>query len=96
MQAFGRVDILIANAGVQHDAPLAAMTPAAWSRVIDVSLTGAIRTPINRAASTPEAERQLLERIAYGRVGEPEDIAQQAALWLTSHFATTSPEPRCS
>ncbi|MFJ8159494.1 SDR family oxidoreductase [Streptomyces sp. NPDC096136] len=37
---------------------------------------GAIRTPINRDAwSTPEAEAALLQLIPYGRVGDPEDIA---------------------
>ncbi|MBL6456599.1 glucose 1-dehydrogenase [Belnapia sp. T6] len=45
---------------------------------------GAIRTPINREAwETPEAEAQLLRLIPYGRVGEPEDIAE-AAVWLAS------------
>ena len=36
----GRVDIVVANAGIQIDAPVAEMTAAAWRRVIDVNLTG--------------------------------------------------------
>lgn len=45
---------------------------------------GAIRTPINRDAwSTPEALEKLLKLIPYGRIGEPEDIAD-AAVWLAS------------
>ncbi len=45
---------------------------------------GAIRTPINRAAwSTPEAYAALMELVPYGRIGEPEDIAQ-AVVWLAS------------
>ncbi|MCX5150687.1 SDR family oxidoreductase [Streptomyces sp. NBC_00320] len=37
---------------------------------------GAIRTPINRDAwATPEAEADLLRLIPYGRVGDPDDIA---------------------
>ncbi|KAB1141060.1 SDR family oxidoreductase [Streptomyces luteolifulvus] len=37
---------------------------------------GAIRTPINRDAwSTPQAEASLLQLIPYGRVGDPDDIA---------------------
>ncbi|HZP88023.1 MAG TPA: glucose 1-dehydrogenase [Burkholderiales bacterium] len=163
VQRCGRIDILIANAGLQRDAGVGDMSLADWSRVIDVNLTGqflcmreairrfraqappsssraigkivcmssvhevipwaghvnyaaskggvsllmksvaqevaperirvnsiapgAIRTPINRAAwSTPEAERKLLELIPYGRVGEPEDIAN-AAVWLVSDFS---------
>lgn len=45
---------------------------------------GAIKTPINRQAwETPEARQELLELIPYGRIGEPEDVAQ-AAVWLAS------------
>lgn len=163
VQRFGRVDILVANAGLQRDASVGDMSLADWSRVIDVNLTGqflcmreairrfrvqpppqssraigkivcmssvhevipwaghvnyaaskggvallmksiaqevaperirvnsiapgAIRTPINRTAwSTPEAERRLLQLIPYGRVGEPEDIAN-TAVWLVSDLA---------
>jgi glucose 1-dehydrogenase len=38
--AFGRLDILVANAGLQRDAPTETMTLADWQRVIDVNLTG--------------------------------------------------------
>lgn len=45
---------------------------------------GAIRTPINRSAwDTPQAYRNLMELVPYGRIGEPEDIAN-AAVWLAS------------
>jgi glucose 1-dehydrogenase len=37
---FGGVDILVANAGIQRDAPFADMTLAQWREVIDVNLTG--------------------------------------------------------
>lgn len=158
---FGRIDILVANSGIQQDAAFAQMTLAQWQRVLDVNLTGqflcareairqfgaqghdrgisraagkiicmssvheiipwaghvnyaaskgglmlmmkslaqevaeqrirvnaiapgAICTPINREAwDTKEAEERLLRLIPYGRVGEPEDIAE-AALWLAS------------
>lgn len=39
-QAFGRVDIVVANAGIQQDAAFAEMTLAQWQRVLDVNLTG--------------------------------------------------------
>lgn len=159
--AFGRVDILIANSGIQQDSTVAEMSLDQWKRVLDVNLTGqflcaraavrrfltqetvlgvsrargkiicmssvhevipwaghvnyaaskggvmlmmkslaqevackgirvngiapgAIKTPINKDAwETPEAERQLLQLIPYGRVGDPEDVAK-AAVWLAS------------
>jgi glucose 1-dehydrogenase len=37
---FGGVDILVANAGIQRDAPFADMTLAQWQEVIGVNLTG--------------------------------------------------------
>lgn len=39
-EAFGPVDILIANAGIAPTAPLAKTTLADWQRVLDVNLTG--------------------------------------------------------
>jgi glucose 1-dehydrogenase len=158
---FGTIDILVANAGLQRDAPFTEMTTAQWQKVLDVNLTGqflcareatkeflrrgvvpevsraagkiicmssvhqlipwaghvnyaaskggvqmmmetlaqelaphrirvnaiapgAIRTPINRDAwDTPDAEKGLLQLFPYGRVGDPEDIAD-AAVGLAS------------
>src|SRR5258708_19972502 len=38
--AFGTLDIVVANAGLQRDAPFAEMTLAQWNTVISVNLTG--------------------------------------------------------
>ncbi|WP_242148349.1 glucose 1-dehydrogenase [Sphingomonas sp. BAUL-RG-20F-R05-02] len=38
--AFGRVDVLVANSGVQKDAAIADMTLEDWNTVIDINLTG--------------------------------------------------------
>ena len=159
--AFGTVHVLIANAGLQRDAPAHEMSLDDWRQVLDVNLTGqflccreairefrrrgmapetcpalgkivsissvhqfipwagrvnyaaskggimlmmqslaqeyahekirvngiapgAIKTRLNqRSWEDPQAERDLLGLIPYGRVGEPEDIAK-AALWLAS------------
>jgi glucose 1-dehydrogenase len=37
---FGTIDILVANAGLQRDAPLTEMTLDHWRKVLDVNLTG--------------------------------------------------------
>ena len=37
---YGALDILVANSGLQNDAPIADMSLAEWQRVIDVNLTG--------------------------------------------------------
>jgi glucose 1-dehydrogenase len=40
IDAFGRLDILVANAGLQRDAAITEMTLEQWRTVIDVNLTG--------------------------------------------------------
>lgn len=40
VRELGTVDILVANAGLQRDAPLERMTLADWNKVIGVNLTG--------------------------------------------------------
>ena len=40
IKAWGSIDILVANAGLQRDAAITEMTLAQWQKVIDVNLTG--------------------------------------------------------
>lgn len=40
LEAFGTLDILVANAGIQIDAPLEDLSADDWRKVIDVNLTG--------------------------------------------------------
>ncbi|WP_392841764.1 SDR family oxidoreductase [Streptomyces sp. LN500] len=40
VEEFDTIDILVANAGLQRDAPSVEMTLAQWQKVIDVNLTG--------------------------------------------------------
>ncbi|MFD4946120.1 SDR family oxidoreductase [Streptomyces sp. NPDC058239] len=40
VEAFGTIDIMVANAGLQRDAAITEMTLAQWQKVIDVNLTG--------------------------------------------------------
>lgn len=40
VSAFGRIDLVVANSGIQKDAPAAEMTLKDWRAVIDLDLTG--------------------------------------------------------
>lgn len=40
LEAFGRLDVLVANAGLGHFAPIAELTPEQWHETIDTNLTG--------------------------------------------------------
>lgn len=41
---FGRIDVVVANAGVGSMAPLETLDPAAWERIVDINLNGVWRT----------------------------------------------------
>jgi 3-oxoacyl-[acyl-carrier protein] reductase len=55
IEALGRVDVLVNNAGLGGTAELAEMTDEQWSRVLDVTLTGTMR--MTRAALRHMYER---------------------------------------
>lgn len=163
LDAFGHLDILVANSGLQKDAAFADMTLEQWNGVLDVNLTGqflcaraalrqfrrqgarpdvsramgkiihmssvhqlipwaghanyaaskggvdllmrtlaqevgeerirvnsiapgAIATAINEENTQGDAGKKLLELIPYGRVGEPQDVAN-AVVWLASDLS---------
>lgn len=163
VEAFGALDILVANSGLQKDAPIADMTLEDWNTVISTNLTGqflcarealrqfrrqgprpwlsrahgkiihmssvhqripwaghanyaaskggidllmqtlaqelgsehirinaiapgAIATAINAENTQGDAAKRLLELIPYGRIGEPQDVAN-AVLWLASDLS---------
>ncbi|MER6790271.1 SDR family NAD(P)-dependent oxidoreductase [Streptomyces sp. NPDC000658] len=52
----GRIDVVVANAGVNVIGPTASLAPETFERVIDVNLTGVWRT--FKAAPLPHVERQ--------------------------------------
>ena len=54
-EQFGTVDILVANAGLQRDAPLLDMTLERWNKVLNVNLTG-------QFLCAREAAREFLHR----------------------------------
>ena len=74
--AFGTLDIVVANAGLQRDAPFAEMTLAQWNSVISVNLTGqflcaraAVREFLRRGPR-PQVSRALGKIICMSSVHE--------------------------
>lgn len=61
VDAFGRVDTVVANAGVQPDAELAMMSMPQWREVVDTNLTGSFATV--QAAASAMGERRCGEAI---------------------------------
>ncbi|KQN88486.1 sugar dehydrogenase [Sphingomonas sp. Leaf67] len=58
--AFGRIDVLVANSGLQKDAAIADMTLADWNTVIAVNLTGQFlcaREAVRRFRAQPRDRR---------------------------------------
>ena len=59
-EAFGRIDVLVSNSGVQKAAPVADLTLKDWNTVIDINLTGQFlcaREAIRRFRSQPKDGR---------------------------------------
>ena len=55
LDAYGRLDVLVSNAGMQVDAPFLDMTLEQWQKVIDINLTG-------QFLCTREAARQFMKQ----------------------------------
>ena len=58
-EAYGRLDILVANAGLQQDAAFAEMTLEQWNKVIDVNLGGqflCLREAVRRFRAQPASD----------------------------------------
>jgi NAD(P)-dependent dehydrogenase (short-subunit alcohol dehydrogenase family) len=79
LTVYGKVDILINNAGVSWGAPPEAMPLEKWQKVIDINLTGAFL--FSQAAGRAMLERQ------YGRIINVASIAGLQSSVNGPHFA---------
>jgi gluconate 5-dehydrogenase len=79
LEAYGKVDILINNAGVTWGAPPETMPLDKWQKVIDVNLTGAF-------LFSQAAGREMLSR-EYGRIVNVASVAGLQASVHGPHFA---------
>jgi 3-oxoacyl-[acyl-carrier protein] reductase len=73
---FGRLDIAVANAGIERGAAFLALSEQDWTDVIDVNLTGAFHT------------MQLSARQMIGRGGRIVVVASTNATFVESHIAS--------
>lgn len=74
---FGKIDILINNAGITRDASLKKMTPELWQQVIDVNLSGVFYC--TKAISPFMADR------GYGRI-----VTTSSVVGLYGNFGQTN------
>lgn len=82
---FGRIDILINNAGITADAQLLKMTEEQWQRVIDVNLKGAFLctqavSPIMIAQGKGKIVNASSVVALYGNFGQSNYVATKAGL----------------
>ena len=56
IQKWGRLDYVIANAGVGHFAPIQELTPEQWHETIDINLTGVFNTAKATIAALKETK----------------------------------------
>lgn len=77
---FGRLDLLVNNAGIFISRPLADLEPEAWRRVIDTNLSGAFHC-VKYAAPSLRASRGAVVNIASTRalMSEPHTEAYAAS-----------------
>lgn len=79
LDRFGRIDYVVANAGVLRRAPLADLTDAAWDDMLSVDLTGVLRTFRSCAAALGEGAAMVAVSSIAGGVYGWEDHAHYAA-----------------
>ncbi len=77
ISAFGKIDILINNAGITRDSTLRKMTPEQWQQVIDVNLTGVFNC-------TQLISLKMLEK-GYGKI-----INASSVVGLYGNFGQTN------
>jgi SDR family mycofactocin-dependent oxidoreductase len=78
LEAFGRIDVAVANAGIAGVSTIAEMSDAAWQNMLDVNLTGIFKT---LRAVTPH----MVER-GYGRIVATSSIVGRQGSANIGHY----------
>ena len=83
IEEFGRVDIVVANAGIVATGPLVDVSDEAWDELVSTNLTGVFHTL--RASIPPMRERRygrvVVTSSMGGRMGIPDLAAYNATKW---------------
>ena len=82
MQQFGKVDILINNAGVETLIPFLELSEQEWDRVVDTNLKGAFLCA--RAAA-----RHMVERTIEGKIVNIASVNAKIALKGQTHYTSS-------
>lgn len=78
IEKFGRLDVLVSNAGMQVDAKFLDMTLAQWQKVIEVNLTG-------QFLCTREAARQFVKQAQADPDKEPQQSIGKIVMMSSVH-----------
>ncbi len=81
-EAFGRLDVVVPNAGIYPNTPFLAITDEEWERVLGTNLTGVFRTCQLAAELMIRAGRG-------GRIVTISSGAANHALWGWAHYAAS-------
>jgi glucose 1-dehydrogenase len=81
-EAFGGLDLLVNNAGIEHPYKLIDMPLEAWQKVLDVNLTGAF-------LCSREAARTMSERKSPGTIVNISSVHEQIAWERFSHYCAS-------
>jgi NAD(P)-dependent dehydrogenase (short-subunit alcohol dehydrogenase family) len=81
LDAFGRLDTVVSNAGIFHTAPFEDLTPDVWTRMVDVHLHGAffLSQPAYQAMKAQGHGRFVFVSSSAGLFGQPNSAHYAAA-----------------